>query len=155
MATLGRSLKSPSMLSTMASRRPAMPGRSLSNLSNASEVSAVSSPGEFSGEDIIFSAKPSPVPQPSSPWAMPAKKAADQHFKPLGMSGFCPLLPLSFPSSFAVFSWPLSLRRGRIIRPDERRKKSRDLVRVCGLKSTVFPSFCFLRRVLQATPRVF
>ncbi|KAF3019452.1 hypothetical protein E8E14_013646 [Neopestalotiopsis sp. 37M] len=71
------------MLSTMASRRPAMPGRSLSNLSNASEVSAVSSPGEFSGEDIIFSAKPSPVPQPSSPWAMPAKKAADQHFKPL------------------------------------------------------------------------
>lgn len=99
MATLGRSLKSPSMLSTMAARRPAMPGRSLSNLSNTSEVSVASSSGEFSGEDIIFSAKTSPVPQQASPWPIPAKKAMDQHLKLPGMSKST-TLPHFFLSSF-------------------------------------------------------
>lgn len=99
MATLGRSLKSPSMLSTMAARRPAMPGRSLSNLSNTSEVSVASSSGEFSGEDIIFSAKTSPVPQQANPWPIPAKKAMDQHLKLPGMSKST-TLPIFFLLSF-------------------------------------------------------
>lgn len=99
MATLGRSLKSPSMLSTMAARRPAMPGRSLSNLSNTSEVSVASSSGEFSGEDIIFSAKTSPVPQQANPWPIPAKKAMDQHLKLPGMSKYT-TLPIFFLLSF-------------------------------------------------------
>lgn len=113
MATLGRSLKSPSMLSTMAARRPAMPGRSLSNLSNTSEVSVASSSGEFSGEDIIFSAKTSPVPQQASPWPIPAKKAVDQHLKLPGMSKSV-ILPLFFPSVFwslGIISLPLRLGR--------------------------------------------
>ncbi|KAK6085461.1 hypothetical protein SCUP234_03009 [Seiridium cupressi] len=51
-------------------------------MSNVSEVSsAASSPGEFFPEDIIFSAKTSPMPQQASPWSDPATKASVLHLE--------------------------------------------------------------------------
>ncbi|KAK6066949.1 hypothetical protein SCUP515_10399 [Seiridium cupressi] len=103
MANLGRSLKSPSLLSPMASRRPGMARRSVSNMSNVSEVSsAASSPGEFFPEDIIFSAKTSPMPQQASPWSDPATKASVLHLEIPG-TFIHTSNPLSGPTMFPIF----------------------------------------------------
>ncbi|KAK8073902.1 hypothetical protein PG994_004801 [Apiospora phragmitis] len=63
MASFGRSLKPPSYFSAMG-RRPGMPGRSLSNSTEAS--SAPTSPGDLNPDEVHFSPKPSPGPSNSS-----------------------------------------------------------------------------------------
>lgn len=92
MASFGRSLKPPSYLSTMG-RRPGMPGRSMSNNSEAS--SAPSSPGDFSADEILYSPKASPNPTSSSL----SRRTGDVHLKVPGTCvAFCIfLLPFQFP----------------------------------------------------------
>ncbi|KAI0487387.1 hypothetical protein F4859DRAFT_254039 [Xylaria cf. heliscus] len=58
MASLGRSFK-PSTYFSSASRRPAGPTRTLSNMSNSSDVSPLCSP-DIRSDDIVFSTRPSP-----------------------------------------------------------------------------------------------
>ncbi|KAH6651729.1 hypothetical protein BKA67DRAFT_335779 [Truncatella angustata] len=112
MASIGRSFKPPSLLTTMAaSRRPGMQGRSVSNLSNTSEMSsAPSSPGDFNHDEILFSARPSPTPQ-GSPWPDLAKRPSEMHLKlPGTLNSFIQLLLLLLlllkPSSHELFMVP-------------------------------------------------
>ncbi|KAK6839545.1 hypothetical protein PG990_011163 [Apiospora arundinis] len=74
MASFGRSLKPPSYLSTMG-RRPGMPGRSMSNTSEAS--SAPSSPGDLNPDEVFYSPKPSPNANNSSL----SRRVGDMHLK--------------------------------------------------------------------------
>ncbi|KAK7946483.1 uncharacterized protein PG986_010804 [Apiospora aurea] len=86
MASIGRSLKPPSYLSTMG-RRPGMPGRSMSNTSEAS--SAPSSPGDLNPDEVLYSPKPSPGPSNSSL----SRRPVDMHLK---VPDFTFLLPIPF-----------------------------------------------------------
>ncbi|KAK8067850.1 hypothetical protein PG996_006962 [Apiospora saccharicola] len=67
-------------------RRPGMSGRSISNTSEAS--SAPSSPGDFNGDEFLYSPKASPNPNSSSL----SRRTGDMHLKtpalyPLSMDG--------------------------------------------------------------------